>query len=755
MITWTLNDSSLETLGLTLAAGNFRVQAVSTMTLQRACNFDATEALSYGTAAILALDGTPYFQGKVVSVPKFGSGSDEGQVIEIADAWTDLEETIYQEEWATGITAVLQPRAVLGMGKIDAVWTYLTVAQQVKKILDYAISQGVNLAVGTIPTGERLLPTEVSNISCAEAVQMALKFHPDWIPWIDHSTTPPTFNVTPIGTATGAAFSVDGTGPVIDFELTARSDLLPESVRIVYETANEIDAEVYRKVYVDKYPADGPDGGPQVLTATIPLAGMSAQVQKSRIQTRTLPTSQATAKPWLKEKFPAIAAVADEDLFVKVWSLELVTEDDEDFPPPVSPQAERMAFTNVSQATHELVRGTMEDWMRRKVGPVRVYFELACRPSVPQALRDIVKTLPPAVIITGTNATTKTFKTLSHWSAAEEVPTGSAQAIYTAIHAAMPYQGSVTIAAEELPPVPYHGRVISLPPTWPGIACPVHSVDWDVASGTARLSFGPAPHLAPADFLEMQRILRARPVTWWSFAERDSSQIGDEDGPSAHGDTVTGHDIPKTEPSAPVPPAEQFEVSTPFADTVAETWHVRAEGGWVLGLNPEIGAGSVTVYLEVSALSNQTIVTGSGLWVKVTTDKMDLPTAAVWHYATTAPDSTHAQPDPSGQNGEYFYHVCSFVTVGDNVVIQTGRGHLGGPIIHRPARNNRNLDLTIHNFWENSDGYLTQAYLDSEDLTKVLSWRQGLYVGFDAGAADNLDEADAINLVAAPELPPP
>jgi hypothetical protein len=735
MPNWTLNAFPLADLGLTLAAGSFRVQSVSTMTLERAADFDATEILSYGAPVILACGDTPYFQGKVVSVPKYASGGAEGQVIEIADAWNDLDETIYQEEWNTGTASVWQPRAVLGLGKIDTVWAYLTVAQQVRKIIEYAIDQGVTLQVGSIPTGERLLPTEVSNISCAEAIQMALKFHPDWIPWIDHSTTPPTFNVTPIGSATGTSFAVDGTGPVIDFELTARNDLLPESVRIVYETADEIDAEVYRKVYVDKYPAAGPDGGPQVLTATIPLAGMSAQVQKARLKTTTLPYSQETAKPWLKEKIPALADIADEDLKVLKWSLELVPEDDEDFPPPVSPQAERMALTDISQATHELVAGTMEDWMRRRVGPVRVKFELAVRPSVPEALRDMVKALPKEVIVTGTNAITKTYKTLSHWSAAEDVPTGIAQAVYTALHAAMPYQGRVTIAAKELPLVPYHGRVVSLPPTWAGIACPVHSVDWDVGSGTATLGFGPAPHLAPADFLEMQRILRARPVTWWSFAERDSSQIGDEDGPSAHGDTVSGINTSNPPPPLMIEPSEQFGVSVPFKDDETNTWHVRAEGGWVLGLNPEPGAGSVTVYEEVTPLTNQTIVNGSGLWVKVTTNKQDLVTAAELYYATSSPNSTHAQPDPGGNAGEYYYHICSFVTVDGNLEIATDRGHLGGPIIHRPGRNDRNLKITIKHFIEDT------GTLEPNGDDTYLFWRQGLYVGTtDPGDGATQDE---------------
>lgn len=738
---WTLNDATLESLGLTLAAGNFRVQGISTMTLDRAADFDATPILSYGAAVILACDGTPFFQGKVASVPTYASGSQEGQAVEVADAWGDLEETIYQEEWNTGTTAILQPRAVLGLGEIGGTWTYLTVAQQVRKIMEYAISQGVALQIGYVPTGERLLPTEIANVSCAEAIQMALKYHPDWIPWIDHSTTPPTFNVTPIGSAAGAAFAVDGTGPVEAFEVTSRSDLLPASVRIVYESADVVDGEVWRKVYVDKYPADGPDGGPQVLTASIPLEGMQMQIQKTRIQSRLLPTSSANAVAWLKEQFPVIAAIPDADLFCDTWALELVAENPLDFPPAISPQVSRMTFAEPEECTHQLLRGTIEDWMYKKVGPVRVYFHLTARPTVSALLRRVVEALPSELIITGTDAATKTYKSVAHWSPAESVPTGIAQAVYDALHAAMPYQGSVTISAPEMPLEPYHGRVISLPPTWPGMTAPVHSVDWDVASGTMTLGFGPAPHLAPADFLELQRILRARPVTWWSFDERDSGKFGYEAGPSARGDTVGGHDAPKADPVGPLGIAEQFRVSDPFFNAGDATWHVRVNEGYVLGINPEPGLTNPMGYATCAAEADLTITAGDSLYVKVSTDHMDLVDGAVIHKAAAVPSTIHAQPDPDGNDGEYYYEIATFTTVGGVVVLEHQQ-HLGGPILHRPSRNNRNADLIIHQYTEDTDGVLTETGSPIK-----MSFRQGLYVGLEAGPADNLTEFHALNLV--------
>jgi hypothetical protein len=622
----------------------------------------------------------------------------------------------------------------------------------IRAILEYAIDQGIALQIGTLPTGETMIPSEVENSTCAELIRECLKLHPDWIPAIDHSTTPPTINVLPSSDTEGtlaASFDLTG-GTISEFEIRERADMIPDSVRIVYELVSEIDGEVYRKTIIDKYPVSGPDAGPRVISATIPLAGLQMQIQKSRIQVRPLPADQSTAIAFLKEKFPALAAIADADLKVTKWAKALVTEDP-DFPDPISDRAPRLAFADISQATNELVRGTIEDWMRKRTGPVEITFEIVGRPTLSDDEKDLIASLPRTIVVTATNAITKTYRGISQWVAAEDVPTGIAQATYEAILAAMSWEGSLSFEEAECGAVSYAGKVINLAggaAGWGTMRAPVHAVECDIASGRTTIAFGPNPTLAPADFLELQRILRYRPTRWWSIEERDSDQIGAAANPSAAGDTVSGFEHPKTEPTSPVPAKEQFGVGKPFYDATGETWHVRAEAGEVLAINPEPGGGSVMIYLTATALANQIIASGGRLWVKVTTDKNDLATAAAWYYNAAAPTQVHAQPDPGGNNGEYYYWVCDFGTVGGNVVI-TARGHLGGPIIHRPARNNRNADLEIQDYWENTDGELIAT-----GEPRVMSWRQGLYVGEAAPAVDGMDVFHAINLVGEPPPDP-
>jgi hypothetical protein len=729
---WTLNDSRLDLLGLTLVSGHFRSYGVSTMRLERACDYDATPLFTFGTPVLLARDGVPVFQGKIHSNPVRASGAVEGQSLEISDAWADLETMVYQEPWALGSGSVLLPRAVLGIGwnSVSEEWERITAGAQIREVINYAIANGVDIQLGSLPTGELMIPSEVSNVTCVEMLRACLKLHPDWIPYLDHSTTPPTFHVVPTGTATAASFPVDGSGQVEAFQVVHRTDLLPDSVRVVYELATTIDDEVYRNVVVDKFPVSGPDAGPRVIMATIPLAGMQMQIQKSRIQTRTIPTGTgAAADAYVIKRFPAMAAVDPDHFVVTQWDRTVVADPDP-MPDPISAQAPKVALDDPDdpdELPRELLKGTLEDWMRRKSGTVRIDMKVVPLAGATDAERAAIKSLPCGFTVTATNATTKIYKGISQWVAPETVPTGIAQETYQAILAAMTYQGTVTLTDADVGATSYHGRNLSLtggPAAWATMKAPIHSVDFDVVNGRVEIGFGPIPALAPADFLELQRILRFRPSKWWSFGpdgERGSNQIGAAAAPSAAGDTVGGCEGPDRDQWHCSGALEQFQVNGIYNDS--GTWKCRVKQGQVLTINPE--PGTVSAYLPTTPADTTefTITAGTVLYCEVTTDKQDLATAAAIVNSLGTP--AHAQPDPGGQTGLYYYKIADFQTVAGEVVLKT-QFHQGGPIIHRPARNNRNLHIVLE-AWVESTGVLEP---DTEYTGPTGVWfRQGNYVG--------------------------
>jgi len=569
MVTWLINGSSPETLGLRVAGGSFKAQAVSSVALERTAAYDAAESLSYGDAVTITRAGTNFFQGKVTGVGKAATGNDQGQDIEVSDAWSDLEETVYQETWYYGDTptAILMPRAILGLRWVSTAFEACTIGQQITEIITYAAAAGVDIVAGTIPSGETMLPQEITNTSCAEAIRQCLRFHPDWVPWIDHTTTPPTFNITAQASMTAVTIALDG-GSVSGVSVSKRDDLLPDSVRLVYEFASTIDGEVYRAVAEDKYPALGPDEGPRVLCSVIPMAGADLQLQKARIQTVTIPTatttpSAAAVNAWLIRHNPHLADVDPDHFTVSALSIAMEVDPD-DHPDPVNPNAPRLEASSASDLPRELIRGQIEDWMRKKTGRVIVTSTIAEAAGATAAEKlAIAKGTPPSSVV-ATNATTKIYTGLSQYVAAEDVPTGIAQATYDAIHAAMTYQGFVSTVADDVPATYYPGKKLHLSggvAAWATMGAPIHTARWDVADGTVRIAFGPVSHLAPDDFLELQRMFRASPVTWCAPDERGAGTIGSTSGPSRKGEVVGGYEAPKTETGAQdFPPGETCQV---------------------------------------------------------------------------------------------------------------------------------------------------------------------------------------------------
>ena len=99
-----------------------------------------------------------------------------------------------------------------------------------------------------------------------------LELHPDWVPYIDHTTTPnSTFNIVAAGSAGVTTLSVAGSGGVELLDITERLDLMPAAVRIYYETSSEIAGEIARLIYLDVWPSGSAAVGPRVLVAHIPL----------------------------------------------------------------------------------------------------------------------------------------------------------------------------------------------------------------------------------------------------------------------------------------------------------------------------------------------------------------------------------------------------------------------------------------------------------------------------------------------------
>lgn len=593
---WKINGTPLTDLGIEIAAGNLRTHGVSSLTLRRVVDFDAGEILAYGAAAVLSYNAgggdIVFFRGKVASIPKYGSGEEEGHDIVIEDAWADFEKTIYQEAWNSSGGTVNVPRAVFGMNSAGSL---ITVGAQAALVAS-ACFPSDDVAVSVSVTGEYPALSEIVNQTGDEILMECLRLHPDWIPWIDHGTSPKsTFKITPLSSAAPITYSVAGTDIVSKFDIMRRDDLLPASVRIIYESADKVDEAVFRKLYEDLWPALGATSGPRVLQAYIPLQGVQVQTQKQRTYCETIPTDagDAATKTWLKKKYPQLAAIPDSHFDVESITSTLVADPADIDNEPINPSAERISVSDASDLPRELVKGSIEDWMRLSVGTVKVVAEISTNGSTtPEESALISGTLTP-LMITATDAPAgaKLHKGVSSWQAAEDVPSGIAQSVYQAIHSAIPHQGSVSVIAREIPTSQIIGGKLRLTggvAGWATMDAPINALDWDITTGTATISFGPPEYLAPQDFLEMQRILRRRDTRWFQTDERASDEIGSSSGASASGDTVTPFDFPISAPGLLIPTGggtfdHPFKITTSVVEEVPK--YTLAKGSITDGTN--------------------------------------------------------------------------------------------------------------------------------------------------------------------------
>jgi len=566
---WSVNGVAPSTYGLTVIGGQFLSGQASSVRLHAALNADLAGDFSDGDAVSIGRNGSLFFSGKVRQLDKAADDKSEGHDYLVEDAWADLEKTTYQEPWHyAGGGTVLLPVCVLGMNSSG---TLMSVSEQITAVLAFAASAGISIQSGTFPTGMDLWPSEAHSISCAEIIRQCLRYHPDWISWIDHTTSPPTFNIKTRAAATPVSIGMTDCANV---KIGKRADRIPACVRICFTCSSTIDDVVYRNYVIDKYPAGGPDSGPGVLCTDIELAGGQAAIAKQQVETYPIPfngsnssapnditTYQAAAKTYLKWKFPKLVHIAadapngiiEQGVLDTAFSVikfgKALVVDGNDKPVAINPHATRLQLRNDLDAPRELVQGPLPEWIRKRSGMVQLRLLVKPTNTATQRELDLLKMLPADGIlppIIGTNAETKIYKGQPQWkTTSDTVPTGLAQAYYQAIQNSSLLDGSVTLVGTNA--ASYHGCTLSVgggDSEWATMLAPIHSISWQAQNETVEVSFGPNPLLGITDFLEYLRLLRRRGVTWWSSGERASAEIGSDTESSAHGDNVTGGVLP-------------------------------------------------------------------------------------------------------------------------------------------------------------------------------------------------------------------
>ena len=541
-----------EDLGIGRIAGNFASMGAESMTMEVTAEQVAAGQYPYRAKCALYRGTTPFFQGRIASVISNADDESEGYTVTVTGPWTDLEQLVYQQSWAIGNGSIKLPRVVIGM---DETGERLTIGQVIRKVVEYAQENGVDIEAGAIEDGAMLWTTQKENVMCAEVIREESRWMPDCVVWIDHTQSPPRLNVTKRASMTPAMIDLNRGDVVENFRILTRQDLRPEGVRIVYETAANIDGETYRDVHVDR--AGPKEFGVGVLNAAVNLAGIDMQFQKQRIRTRRLPTDKEEFAKWFAKKIGDETGIWQAgQVKISGYKRELVPEekdedDDNKEPKEINKFASRVKPKRVEDLPRELVDGSIEDWMRRKVGKVRLTCWVAAQENADPKVKAMFGSADGGMmrfdeVVTATNAVSKIYKGISQWTPAEKAPQGVAQMVFEGLQD-LQYEGSFSLVEDDVGVMPWHSMQVNFlggSPAWETAKGAVHSWSWDIDSGVSSVSFGPNPRLGIMDVLELQRMIRNRPVRWFSKEERGSNKHGAEFEPGSRGDTVGGHHQP-------------------------------------------------------------------------------------------------------------------------------------------------------------------------------------------------------------------
>lgn len=552
MSTWTLQygvtTQTLAAWGLSqdLVLNRFNA-APDVCVVSKPGPMDATPIFAYGEIVKIYRDGVIWFQGKAQNPERIGVGTAEAVRYKFVGPWWDLEQIVFQQSWksflayttpgdpTTPPTFENKYSSELFLGQ-DINLNPLTTAQQITEILTHAIACDANLQIGTIDAGLSIPTYNCRDISCAEAVQMMMRWTPDRIAWFDYTTTPPTIHIRKLSNLTNVTLTV-GTDKIAEMRLTPRYDLQLSAVLLRFKQLNNYDGLIQQVIVEQKYPlvATGLEFGASV--HTIELAGYRVVLSKASIKCTAIDAQSGVAGTrldWWKEKLPWLKNGLAAGGFLTNASVDSATVVD----------ADTGATVSLGTYPRELREGQIAPWMDKLAKRVKIqanvtYDKHDTSGHVFKLLG--ITSAPVSVTVVATNATTGDYENIDSFEAGEAVPSGLAQGIYDAM-STLQYEGEIPLADAEIPAGLAMGKKLTIAGTSLSLSnLLIQSTVEEPHSGRIRLVIGPAKQLGIADLIELHRVNRFRLVY-----NAPAQRAGTAEGGGANvtlGSTTPGHDV--------------------------------------------------------------------------------------------------------------------------------------------------------------------------------------------------------------------
>lgn len=514
--------------------------------------------------------GEIIFQGRQISRSIRALPLDPGLGLEFGDAWYDLERLVFQQSWkykSVGVPAAYQFFSRLNLYQNYATGGRYTNGQQITEILNYAITNcGVSLQAGTIDPAFNLLFYPVRAVMCASAIEICLQPTPDAVTWIDHSTTPPTFNCRVRANRTALNLPYADGVTHESSELVPRYDLQAASVVLQYQKINTETvggvSTSWTDFGLDIYPGGSTGQELRGLVCAMDLRGASIVELAGKVTGGAI---DPTSLDWWQVKKPEVKALRTAPNSIAYVAASYKVIDDA--------TGTDITATWAASWPKELVKGEVTDWMTLDSVPggtavvgkpvtISAKFTYSEYDAAARKWHEVTAQNPHVftarVKLTNSPTGEITYYARSHYDPGETAPAGLAQAIYTSLHQ-LEYEGTHTIKevnASGVPEVttiigPQH--VLNLTggaAAWATMKANIQSTTIDFFSGRTEITVGPARHIAPGDLEQLLQAFRFRVVY-----DRPDLQVSGQQSSGTGTTTIGGHTQTENTTQATTPPA--------------------------------------------------------------------------------------------------------------------------------------------------------------------------------------------------------
>ena len=488
---------------------------------------DALDLFGYGKTVIIYRDregnsedgfsgGTRWFYGRVDPWDREGRAGEERHFGEIINPWWYFREKNFEQiwkSWAGWIDGdprngpILQdysnPHIFLNQA-IDRPSGKLTVGGQITEVLNWLISEGAPIQIGTIGLPMDVPIDEIPNtLTCEEVMRKMWRWAPDAIFDWDYATLPyPTFYVRQAAALDSLSLDLNAGNELTEVRFKPRPDWQRPFVRIIYEQTNN---GVFQPVE-DKYPNPLPAEKFAGVVITVPLNGLKSQKQTATINAALI---DETNVEWWKARVGWLVDSSIEQASVTLSDFKresLVQE----------------SVYNTALINEALDGSNFPDWLTGKgvtAQRVRVSCKASFRDKVGGQQRDRLLVHE----VTATNGS-GVYAYLQVDEYAEPIPVGLAQSFYESMQA-LAIQGQCVTLSEEPRSDLERWKVLNFitpeQPGWATVRALPTTIEDNAREGATMIQFGAPESLGVNDMVALLRVTRGRMIIN-SFSARTS-----------------------------------------------------------------------------------------------------------------------------------------------------------------------------------------------------------------------------------------